>query len=250
MNQAHYGAVLAAAWLLLLPGCATHGGFNSEADVSLPAHCGTDRLDNETELQLNVVRDMIAEGRLYGALAHLDAIPARYESARVLRALALRRIGSPEAASVYQGLLRGCYAGEAYHGLGQIAVREGDLELARTRLVEAVRRLPLDANVRNDLGTVEMRLGNAERARYEFLTAIELSSAPDLPVDNLLTLLLARGERQQADALVRHYGISQGRVSDAMARARDLGTSLSRPTSSTIEAGKPSSGADAASPGR
>ncbi|MGP6270183.1 type 4b pilus Flp biogenesis protein TadD, partial [Pseudomonas paraeruginosa] len=125
------GIALGAA---LLGGCASLPG--------LPAGPGAGRecpaqLGQEQELQMNMVRDMIREGRLHAALANLESMPPALLDVREEKALILRRIGDPKARAEYQSLLRTCKAPEAHHGLGLLALRAGDSARAVLELREA-----------------------------------------------------------------------------------------------------------------
>ncbi|MBF3326805.1 type 4b pilus Flp biogenesis protein TadD, partial [Pseudomonas aeruginosa] len=94
----------------LLGGCAALPGRDG------PREC-SQQLGQEQELQMNMVRDMIREGRLHAALANLESMPPGLLDVREERALILRRIGDPRARAEYQALLETCKAAEAHHGL-------------------------------------------------------------------------------------------------------------------------------------
>ena len=119
----------------LLGGCAALPGRDG------PREC-SQQLGQEQELQMNMVRDMIREGRLHAALASLESMPPGLLDVREERALILRRIGDPRARG--QALLETCKAPEAHHGLGLLALRNGDSARAVLELREAARLRPTE----------------------------------------------------------------------------------------------------------
>jgi Flp pilus assembly protein TadD len=76
--------------------------------------------------------------------------------------------------------------------------------------------------VRNDLGVVQMKLGNDEQARFEFLTALELKDDNPLPAVNLVTLSLLQDNWNQAEDLVKRLRLKPEQFAEAQARAQQL----------------------------
>ncbi|PWU26710.1 hypothetical protein DK254_29650 [Pseudomonas sp. RW407] len=206
---------------LALGGCANLPDNLADGLAGIGQRCGG-QLSQTQELQLDMARDMLREGRLHAALAHLETLPADSLEVRESKATALRRIGSPLAKAEYQGLLGTCKAGEAHHGLGQIALREGRIAEAERELREAARLQPTDRMIRNDLGVVLLRKGDRAGARFEFLTALELDGDDKLPASNLLSLLLLEGRNAQATALAEKARLTDEQVRQARQRADAL----------------------------
>ncbi|HCI3901908.1 TPA: type 4b pilus Flp biogenesis protein TadD, partial [Pseudomonas aeruginosa] len=179
----------------LLGGCAALPGRDG------PREC-SQQLGQEQELQMNMVRDMIREGRLHAALANLESMPPGLLDVREERALILRRIGDPRARAEYQALLETCKAPEAHHGLGLLALRSGDSARAVLELREAARLRPTESRFRNDLGVALLKRGDRVGARFEFITALELQQGGKLPATNLLGLLYLQGDREDAQRLI------------------------------------------------
>ncbi|WP_435605940.1 tetratricopeptide repeat protein [Pseudomonas knackmussii] len=203
--------------VLFLGGCANLPGAGPTVGQSCDEH-----LSQAQQLQLDMARDMLKDGRLHAALANLETMPPQLLDVRESKAVALRRIGSPKAKALYQGLLDSCKAGEAHHGLGQIALRDGHLAEAEREMREAARLQPTDGLIRNDLGVVLLRKGDREGARFEFLTAVELNEGDKLPATNLLSLLFLEGEDSQAAALIDKAHLSDDQVRQAHSRADAL----------------------------
>lgn len=217
--------VAVALLSLTLGGCANLGTLGG----SPVGQACSERLPQAVELQLNLVREMLDQGRAHAALANLETLPQDSLDVRESKALALRRIGSPLARTEYQALLGTCKAGEAHHGLGLIAMRNGNRIEAERELREAARLQPTDSAFRNDLGVVLLERGDRSGARFEFITALELSEGGKLPATNLLSLMYLEGENTQAEGLILRTGLSSDDVREAHERADALRTPSSTP---------------------
>ena len=213
-------AVIAAFGLLMLGGCATPGASNPPW-LALNSSCA--KLSGDQELSMNLADDMAKQGKLHASLANLQSLPERYGQVQLRKARISRQLGRSDAEPLYRGLLGTCLAADGEHGLGQLAVGRGDNAQALTYLQNAARLAPTDANIRNDLGVVYLNLLRVDDARFEFLTALELSKEDDgLAALNLVTLLIYQDNWQQAAELVTRAGLTPQHVSDAQARAQAL----------------------------
>jgi len=215
---------------LTLGGCAN---LDTLGGPSVGQSCD-EKLCQAVELQLNLAREMLDNGRAHAALANLETLPPNSLEVRESKALALRRIGDPKARIVYEGLLGTCKSAEAHHGLGQIAMRSGHTLEAERELREAARLQPTDSALRNDLGYVLLRRGELEKARFEFITAMELNEHDKLPATNLLSVMFIQGENSEAGRLIQSVGLSAEQVRAAQDQARDL-----RPASPASPASQP-----------
>jgi len=213
-------AVIAAFGLLMLGGCATPGASNPPW-LALNSSCA--KLSGDQELSMNLADDMAKQGKLHASLANLQSLPERYGQVQLRKARIYRQLGRSEAEPLYRGLLGTCLAADGEHGLGQLAVGRGDNAQALTYLQNAARLAPTDATIRNDVGEVYLKLLRVDDARFEFLTALELSKEDDgLAALNLVTLLIYQDNWQQAAELVTRAGLTPQQVSDAQARAQAL----------------------------
>lgn len=214
--------------LLQLAGCA---GSSHLFDAQVGGNGKTcEPPSQEQMLALNLARDMVNEGRLYAALAHLQGLSSSLPEVRLGQAQVMRRLGRSEAQGLYQSLLGTCLAAAGRHGLGQLAVARGDLEEAEQQLREAVRLAPVDARVRNDMGVLYLRQGRVEEANFEFLTAMELDQADTRPALNLLALLFYQQRWDQAAKLITSLGLSAEQTRSAEALAKEL----KQPTGRTL----------------
>lgn len=171
---------------------------------------------------MNLAEEMVGEGRLHAALAHLQGLPRELPEVRLRQARILRSLGRADAENLYLSLLDTCLAAAGQHGLGQLAAARGDEAQALARLEQAARLAPIDAQVRNDLGVVYLRQGRVGEARFEFLTALELDRDDPLPAVNMLALLFFEDKWQQAAELVSRLGLSLSQVHSAEERARRI----------------------------
>jgi Flp pilus assembly protein TadD len=115
-----------------------------------------------------------------------------------------------------------CLAAEGEHGLGQLAAARGDNNQALMYLQAAVKLSPTDEKIRNDLGVVYLNQRQLERARFQFITAMELKQSDSLAALNLVTLLIYQDDWTQAAELVSRTGLTPDQVNDAQARAYKL----------------------------
>lgn len=211
-------AIAIGVLALTLGGCAN---IETLGGPTVGQSCN-EHLPQAVELQLNLAREMLDNGRAHSALANLETLPPNSLEVRESKALALRRIGDPRALAIYQGLLGTCKAAEAHHGLGQIAMRNGNTREAERELREAARLQPTDSALRNDLGYVLLRRGELEKARFEFITAMELDEHDKLPATNLLSVMFMQGESSEASRLIQSVGLSADQVRAAEDQAKSL----------------------------
>lgn len=212
-------ALIVAASLLMLGGCATDGRAPWEA-LTGPSSCS--KLSSEQELALNLADDLANDGKLHASLANLQSLPDNLGEVRLRKAKVYRLLGRSEAEPLYRSLLGSCLTAEAEHGLGQLYAARGDNGQAQAHLQRAARLAPTDEKIRNDLGVVYLNQLRLEDARFEFLTAIELKQSDQLATVNLVTLLLYQNQWQQAAEIVSHSHLSPEQFTDAQQRAEKL----------------------------
>ncbi|MCX4187524.1 hypothetical protein [Methylophaga sp. OBS4] len=204
---------------LLLSACghSQHSPYTQTEPDTQRQLCGG-RLDAGTSIKLDLITQLMDEGRLHAALAHLDNLDSDSLHSRYLRAEILRRSGrDQEAKPYYQGLLDTCMVGSGYHGLGLIAGRDGQLQTALDYLQSAAERLPVDARVRNDFGYALLLDGQFERARREFLTAMELDEKANLARANMVMLLYVSDDGKKAEAFASRISMD----ADTLAQLRE-----------------------------
>lgn len=179
---------------LLLAACASTPGNPVPAAVvadSAPAK----------QLHTDLVREMIAQGRHYAALAHIEELQKSggpQQELLLLHARVLAKLDRREQAEQeFRQLLGSRFDGEARHGLGLLhADRSHRQSLQYLR--EAAQSRPTDPDIRNDYGYALLAGGQYPEARLQLATAYELDGgATDRYRNNyLLALMLFKDERE------------------------------------------------------
>lgn len=187
--------------------------------------------DPDQNVKLDLIRRLIDNGKLYAALAHLEAARSDSRQSAYLRAEILRQTNrSEQAAPLYRELLGGCMAGKGYHGLGLIAGRDSKISEAIAYLQKAAIALPTDVRVRNDLGYALLLGRQFDAARNEFLTALELDGGDSLAATNMVLLLSVTEKKQEMQAFAAHMNMDPEIVTQLRAQAEEIKASLGRST--------------------
>ncbi|KIP90906.1 tetratricopeptide repeat protein [Pseudomonas fluorescens] len=211
--------LIVMASLLLLSGCATDGQAPWTSLLS-PSSCS--KLTSEQELSLNLADDLASDGKLHASLANLQSLPDNLSEVRLRKAKVYRLLGRSEAEPLYRSLLGGCLTAQAEHGLGQVYAARGDNGQAQAHLQRAARLAPTDEKIRNDLGVVYLNQLRLNEAKFEFLTAIELSQNNQLATLNMVTLLLYQNDWPQAAEIVSRSKLTPEQFSEAQQRSEKL----------------------------
>lgn len=215
--------VLGLAAGLMLAGCA--------GTRATPAGLGGDPLeqargpDDNARLYTDLIRQMIAQDRLYAALAHLQAREQEFgvsDELRLLRADILRRMGDDAPArALYEQLIDTPYAGQAHHGLG-LLVSNSDPAASLGHLEKAVQRVPTDARMRNDLGYALLRRGDYAQARLQLATAYQLDEGNELNRNNYILLLLVEGDDRRAARIAARDQVGDRLMRQLRSQARTI----------------------------
>lgn len=187
--------------LLLISACASQP---QEKDTKSAGTCAAG-LSNEQEFALNMVEQREREGQLYAALASLQSLPEASPQVLQHKADVLRRLGRPEAADYFRRLQKTCLSAWGDHGLGLLATEAGDLKTGEQLLRKAAKALPTEYRLRNDLGVLLLRQKEMDEARFELMTALELSSDRSLPAVNVLTLFMVQQKPTAMRSLMQRY---------------------------------------------
>jgi Flp pilus assembly protein TadD len=179
--------------LLMLSACATapsaQGPATAQAE-SAPAK----------QLHTDLVREMIAQGRYYAALAHIEELQKTggpREELLLLHAQVLAKLErKDQAEQEYKQLLGSAFDGEARHGLGLLYASK-NFNQSLQYLRDAARLRPTDPGIRNDYGYALLMGGQYPEARLHLATAYELDSSADKYRNNyVLALLLFKDEAE------------------------------------------------------
>ena len=221
---------LCAMLAALCVACSTTPESNSGRNYTQSSSAGTpdnDAAENRA-VHTDLIRNMLAQGQYYAALAHIEDQKRVSGDTRELRSLeadARRKLGQiPDALRLYNGLLNTEFDGEAHHGLGLIAFKT-DHAGAVQHLRKAVQRRPTDAQFRNDLGYALMESGGYKEAMSQLATAVELDSSNTTARNNLVVLLVLSGDESRAKQVVQDSGISEETFAGLRRRAQSLNPS-------------------------
>lgn len=209
-------SLLLNACAALVPGDTSHSANARQTSCA-------DAPSDDTALRLDMVRELMADGRMHAALAHLDELDSDATQATYLRAEILRQSArSTDAKLLYQELTESCLAGQGHHGLGLIAGRDQRFIEAETQLAKAAELLPVDARIRNDYGYALLINGKFATARHEFLTAMELDGTNPLAETNMVILLFLQGEPQKAKSFADKLNMDSQTLADLQLQAKAL----------------------------
>lgn len=218
---------------LLLTACATDSEPNNDRSAirnigALPASNAQTEAAGNRAIHTDLIRDMLAQGQYYAALAHLEdqkRVSGDTKELQLLEAEARRKLGqTSNAIRLYNGLIKTEYDGEAHHGLGLITFKTNPRDAVQ-HLRNAVQRRPTDAQFRNDLGYALMESGAYKEALPQLATAVELDQTNTKARNNLVVLLLLNGDETRARQVVQGTGVSDEKFEELRRRAQALNPS-------------------------
>lgn len=229
MHRAAAATTVVAAAVLALSGCSSSGFVRDvERDTRM-----SDQRTNEDAVYRDLIARLLEQDKHYAALAHIEEYKRSggntpelmlYE-ARALYGLEL----DGQAKALFLKLRDTRLQGEAHHGLGLIAARDGDLERATDYFIDAVRARPTNVAMRNDLGFALLRAGRFSDARLQLATALELAPENERARSNLIMLMMISGDRRGARELAASAGIEESELNRLRAQSERL-RALIRPT--------------------
>jgi Flp pilus assembly protein TadD len=157
----------------------------------------------EGEIRVDLIRQMLAQGHYYAALANIEDAQrgtGGNDELTLLEADARRNLDQQQQAdALYRKLLSSRkYAVQANHGLGLLYVKT-DLDEAIRYLQLAVKDAPTNVDFRSDLGYALMEAGRYTEAQPELATANELAPDDQRTVKNLIILYLLGELREGKD---------------------------------------------------
>lgn len=183
-------------------------------------------VENDPGIYLQLIEGMQNKSLYFASLAHLDAFDRRWPNnprASLLRANAMREAGYlDKALALYQGLLQGALSGSAYHGLGMIAAKKGDMPAALSALLRANQLDPISAPILNDLGYIQLLNRQMDDASFSLHKATELDSKNTRTGANLALLYLLENKPERAEGVMNWYKFPEQHRKEIHDRARGL----------------------------
>lgn len=219
------GVVVSAA--LMLGACAGRSPAPVTSDLSEfnpRISCSAD-VDPEHRVELEMVDTLMARERNYAALAQLQGWMQSNQGYWHRYGQLLAKTGDLERADrVFTSLKNECESGEAYHGLGMVALKNGDLGLALSHFETALNMLPASSSVRNDYGYALMLSGEYDAAQRHLRTALELENGNGKARQNLAIAYLLSNNEEGLGFLKTEYHFTD----DELAYAENLAAQLRR----------------------
>lgn len=161
----------------------------------------------EPAMYLQLIEQMQAQGAWFASLAHIQAYRQQHGDSPALQlrlADALRQTEQDEqAAEIYRRLNRGPTQAAAAHGLGLIAMAQGQTAQALEHLGTAARLSPLKADYLGDLGYAHLLSGNYPAARAPLAQAAELNPGDGRSIANLALWQMLVGNNNAAEQIMR-----------------------------------------------
>jgi Flp pilus assembly protein TadD len=202
---------------LALGGCATAPN-NAGSSTAVQADSAPSK-----QIYTDLVREMIAQGRFYAALAHIEELQKTggpREELLLLHAQVLAKLDRKDQAEhEYKQLLSSPFEGEARHGLGLLYTQK-NYKLGLQYLREAARLRSTDANIRNDYGYALLMGGQYPEARLQLATAFELDSAADKYRNNYVLALLLLKDEAELQRVRRVSDVSERVLQNLRAQAQ------------------------------
>ncbi|QUJ69754.1 tetratricopeptide repeat protein (plasmid) [Photobacterium sp. GJ3] len=219
-SQTYRTVWLSGLLVALLAGCsASPEEESARVTANKPVQSGAcgETLIAKDGMKLSMVKQQIDQGQYYLALASLDELKEDGLSVQMMRADSYRKLGKwDEATRLYQGMVKTCLAGDAYHGLGLIASYQGHMEDAMKWMEKAAKAAPVEADVRNDFGFLLLVTGQDQKARDELMTALELNPQHQNAAKNLWFVLLKTNQKQAAATLASRFEWSESEHREMM----------------------------------
>lgn len=174
------------------------------------------------QVHTDLVREMIAQGRYYAALAHIEELQKRdgpRDELLLLHAQVLAKLDrNQQAESEYKQLLGSAHEGEARHGLGLLYASQ-NYSVSLQYLKQAAGLRPTDPDIRNDYGYALLAGGQYPAARLQLATAHELAGHVDKYRNNYVLALLLLKDETEIRRLAQRSGLSEKTLENLRAQA-------------------------------
>lgn len=181
---------------------------------------------DDAGMYLQLITRMQQQGAWFASLAHINAYRQQHGSSpglELAHADALRNTGDINAARpLYERLLRGPQRAAALHGLGLLAMQQGQRQTAIEHLRAACAMAPLRADYLGDLGYAYLQAGQLDAARAPLAQAAELTPDNGRAVANLALWQLLGGHHQAALQMMEQAQLPPATVQAVQAQARQL----------------------------
>lgn len=181
---------------------------------------------DQPSLLLTIIEENISQGRYFAAHAYVKSYIQQFgddPTIAIYHATTLRAIGNAEQArAIYTQALAGPQKAQALHGLGLLAAKAQQLDLATDYLQQAAELNPTDPVLLSDLGFAYLSTGHIDPARLPLGQAIELAPTNPKVVANVAVLLLLEQHPAQAQKMMAEANFSFQAEQDVYQLAQQL----------------------------
>lgn len=195
---------------------------------------------SEPAIYLQLIQRMQLQGAWFASLAHIQAYRQQHGDSPALQlthADALRQTGEPEqAAAIYRRIGRGPLQAAAAHGLGLIAMSQGQAAQAIEHLRLASQLSPLQADYLGDLGYAQLLAGNHAAARTPLAQAAELQPGNGRALANLALWQMLDGHADSARQMMQQANLPASTQQAVSAQAERLRLQHRPPAASALPA--------------
>lgn len=208
----------------VLGACASGGTRQVERRIDSGEDLPTPDPTRDRQVHLDLIQRMLDQDQNYAALAHIETLQRKGNDTqlRLLEADTRRKLGQyPQAQQLYTALLNTSYSAQAYHGLGLIAARSNPT-VSLDYLQRAVRLMPTNVEMRNDLGYALMLARRYPDALPQLATAVELEPGNGKSRNNLLILMMLMRDEASVQRIVRESRIDAATLADLRKRASSM----------------------------
>ena len=225
----HLGLPMA---ILLVAGCSAQtGGTGAGASVANSPetkngvyliNC-SEILKPEDRVAMDAIDGMIEDREYYAALARLESVTFDTQAHWLRWSQLLGQVGQLDASeSAFSAIVDTCDSYQAYHGLGVVLVKKGQMTMAVEALDHAKELAPADVSVRNDLGYALLRDGRYGRAAFELRTAFELSKGSPSIGQNMIAAYYLNGGESGLEVLRREVSVNDEQLQSGIRLAEKL----------------------------
>ncbi|WP_081849440.1 peptidoglycan-binding protein [Marinobacter nitratireducens] len=170
--------------------------------------CSTE-LSPGQRAELDSIESLMGASRNYAALAQLETLSFDSREHWLRWAQLLAKVGQlDDSQNAYSKIAEACNIPEAYHGLGVVAQKAGNLREGLDALKQAKQLAPADADIRNDLGVALLRDQQFDEAAFELRTAYELAEGQQRIGTNMVAAYFLQGGEASVGRLQEELQLS------------------------------------------
>ncbi|KAA1174757.1 hypothetical protein FWJ25_05075 [Marinobacter salinexigens] len=237
-----YSCIAAVALTGWLAGCSALPAGNTgsrpaqeENNEQWQVSCSAE-VSPEQRAELDSIESLMGASRNYAALARLETLPFESREHWLRWARLLATVGQlDDSQNAYSKIAESCEIPEAYHGLGIVAQKAGNLQKSVDALTRAKELAPADSDIRNDLGVALLRDQKVDEAAFELRTAYELAEGQQRVGTNMVAAYYLQGGKPAVEQLQGELQLSDEMVSAGIEFSQRFAVAKAAPAASGTE---------------